>query len=135
MAKDKYIWIGGVNVPVTEDVYRAYKRAEWREDKQDEVRFEKECSFDFMEEHDLDGQTVANQALVEEIVEDKMMLETLYTALAELADVERELINALFFDEKTEREYAQETGIPNQTIHSRKTSILKRLKKLLENNL
>jgi hypothetical protein len=48
MAKDRYIWIGGVNVPVTEDVYRACKRAEWREDKQDAVRLEKECSFDFM---------------------------------------------------------------------------------------
>lgn len=47
MSKQRYIWIKGVNVPVTEEVYRAYKQAEWREEKQDAVRTDRECSFDF----------------------------------------------------------------------------------------
>jgi RNA polymerase sigma factor (sigma-70 family) len=75
------------------------------------------------------------RALVDAIVEDKLLLEILFSALAELTDDERGLIDALFFDEKSERELSKETGVPNQTIHSRKLSVLKKLKKLLEKKL
>jgi RNA polymerase sigma factor (sigma-70 family) len=77
------------------------------------------------------GYDVPSDALVSEIVEDKLLLETLYAALAELADDERELINALFFDEKSEREVADGYGISKQAVNKRKNVILAKLKKLL----
>lgn len=77
MSKDWYIWLGGVKVPVTEEVYRTYKRAEWREEKQNAVRADRESSYDFMLEYDFDGQADTNQKLVDEIIEDKLLLEIL----------------------------------------------------------
>lgn len=129
MSKQRNIWIKGANVPVTEEVYRAYKQAEWREGKQNAVRADRECSFDFMLEHDFDGQAVTDQALVDEIVEDKLLLEMLLTALAELTADERGLIDALFYKEMSERDLSSETGVPQKTINNRKKAILKKLKK------
>jgi RNA polymerase sigma factor (sigma-70 family) len=45
---------------------------------------------------------------------------------------ERTLIQALFFERKTEREYSAETGIPRKTINNRRRVILEKLKKLLK---
>lgn len=132
MSKQRYIWIKGVNVPVTEEVYRAYKQAEWREEKQDAVCADRECSFDFMIEHDLDGQAVTDQALVDEIALDKLLLEMLLAALAELTDDERSLIDALFYQEKSEREVAKETGVPRKILAYRKTKILEKLRGIIE---
>ena len=130
MAKDRYVWLDGVKVPVTEEVYRAYYRPVWREAKQKEVRDNAEYSLDALE--DAGFEAVSNDALVDEIVADKLLLDELYAALDELTDDERGLIDALFFDEKSERELSNETRVPHPTIHSRKNAILKKLKKLLE---
>lgn len=132
MSKDWYIWIDGVKVSVSEDVYRTYKRAEWREEKQDAVRRDRECSFDYMEEHDLDGQVVSRQELVDEIVADKLLLDELYAALAELTDDERSLIDELYFKEKSEREVSREAGISAVAVHKRKHKILDKLRRFIE---
>lgn len=127
MSKDWYIWLDGTKISVSEQVYRTYKRAEWREEKQDAVRRDRECSFDYMTEHDLDGQAVFEQELVDEIVADKLLLDELYAALAELTDDERFLIDELFFKEKSEREVSQKAGISAVAVHKRKHKILDKL--------
>ena len=43
-----------------------------------------------------------------------------------------ELLHALYFEEKTERELAAVYGISQAAVHKRKTWILKKLKKILE---
>lgn len=132
MDKKWYIWLDGIQVPVNEEVYRTYKRAEWREDKQSEAHAQRESSYEFMSEHGFDGQAVADQELVDEIVADKLLLDELYTALSELTDNERNLIDKFFYQEKSEREIAEETGIPRNTLVYRKNKILKKLKKIIE---
>ena len=130
MDKAYFIVIDGEKVPVSEEVYRAFKRPAWTERKRRQVRAEHERSLEQFAE---DGFDVPDEsALVDEIVEDKLMLDMLFAALAELTDDERGLIDALFFDEKSEREAAREFGVAHQTIHSRKTSVLQKLKKMLE---
>jgi DNA-directed RNA polymerase specialized sigma subunit len=124
-----------VKVPVTEDVYRTYKRAEWREAKQQEVRRDRENSFEFMCEHEFDGQAVIDQALVDEIVIDKLLLDELYAALAELAEDERRLIDALYFNDKSERALSKETGTPRKTLTYWHKKLLKKLFKIFEKNL
>lgn len=133
--KKWYIWFDGKEIPVTEEVYRTYKRAEWREEKQNTVRAARESSYDFMLENDFDGQADMNQKLLDEIVEDKLLLDILLATLDKLTEDERSLIDSLFYKEKSEREISRETGIPHPTIHSRKVSILQKLKKLLERNI
>ena len=69
---------------------------------------------------------------MDEIVEDKLLLEMLLAALAELTEDERSLIDALFYQEKFEREVAKETGVPQTTINYQKNRILNWLKKKLK---
>ena len=134
MSKKWYIWLDGKEIPVTEEVYRTYKRAEWREEKQAAVRAVRESSYDFMLENDFDGQADTNQKLVDEIVEDKLLLDILLVALDELTADERSLIDALFYQEKSEREVAKETGVPRKTLSYRKSKVLKKLKDIIEKN-
>jgi RNA polymerase sigma factor (sigma-70 family) len=133
MKKEYYITIDGKDVPVTEEVYRAFKRPAWKERKRREIRSEKERSLEaFMD----DGYDIpSKQALVDELVEDKLLLDMLFNALLELTDDERDLINALFYEEKSERELSKDSGVPHPTIHSRKVSVLQKLKRLLEEKL
>lgn len=71
--------------------------------------------------------------LTEQIVEDRLMLELLMSALADLTEDERELINEIYFQEKTEREIARRKAVSNGAIHKRKEKILKKLKKYFKN--
>jgi RNA polymerase sigma factor (sigma-70 family) len=127
MAKEYFVVIDGENVPVSEEVYRAFKRPLWAERKRRQVRAEWELSLDALMGEGLEFQS--DDKLVDEIVEDKLLLDMLMAALAELTDNERGLIDALFFDEKSERELSKETGVPQKTINNRKQAILKKLKK------
>ena len=129
MDKEFFIVIDGEKVSVSEEVYRAFKRPLWTERKRRQVRAEHERS---LEQFSEDGFDVPDEsALVDEIVEDKLMLDMLFAALAELTDDERGLVDALFFDEKSEREVAREVGISQPAIHKRRNRILEKLKNLL----
>jgi RNA polymerase sigma factor (sigma-70 family) len=129
MAKEYFVVIDGERVPVSEEVYRAFKRPLWTERKRRQVRAEHERSLDAFIEDGLE--IPSEQVLVEDIVEDKLLLEMLFEALAELTEDERSLIDALFFDEKSENELATEEGISQQAVSKRKNRILAKLKYLL----
>lgn len=133
MGKQYYIKINGELIAVPEEVYREYMRAEWREAKQDTVRIDREQSYEFMLEHDLDGKTTADQTSVDEIVAKKLMSEELHAALAKLTADERRLIKAVYFDEKSERKIAGETGRSKTRIHDQKEEILEKLRFFLKN--
>ena len=81
---------------------------------------------------DENAQQFPNEESVENTVLHKLEGDKLHTALAMLTSEEQALIQALFFEEKTERQYAEELGVYQNAIHVRKTKILKKLKKLLE---
>ncbi|MDR0325254.1 MAG: sigma-70 family RNA polymerase sigma factor [Oscillospiraceae bacterium] len=72
------------------------------------------------------------QASIEEIVEDRLMLEKLRQCLDMLSDDERELILALYYDGLTEREYAKTLGISKTALHARKKNVLSKLRKYME---
>lgn len=60
-----------------------------------------------------------------------VMIAKMMECVALLPDVEQGLIQALFFQGQTEREYSKCTGIHYMTIHNRKVKILAKLKKLI----
>ena len=130
MAKEYFVVIDGKNVPVSEELYRAFKRPLWAERKRRQVRAERELSLEQFAEAGFD--VPDESALVDEIVEDKLLLEMLMAALAELTDDERDLIHALFYDEKSEREVAQESNRSKTGVHKQKEKILNKLKNLLK---
>lgn len=69
----------------------------------------------------------------EEIAIQHDEIDQLSSALKKLNPEDFALIHALFFEGKTEREYAKRTGTPYMTIHNKKVRIQEKLKKLLEN--
>jgi RNA polymerase sigma factor (sigma-70 family) len=128
--KQRYIKIGGVGIAVSEEVYRAYKRPAWAERKRRQIRRGKERSLEaFMEA----GRDIpSGQPLAEEIMEDKLLLEMLCAALDELTDEEQNLISALFYEERSEREVSKESGLPRKTIAYHKNKIFDKLRKLIK---
>ena len=130
MCKEYYIKFDDQRVPVTEEVYRAYKRPEWRERKDRQSHSNRELSLDMMIET---GFEIADDsASIAEVLEEKELLYMLNKALDELDDDEWFLITELFYKNKTEREVAIDTGRAKTSIHKAKVNILLKLKKILE---
>lgn len=68
----------------------------------------------------------------EEVVIHEDELCRLRFCLKLLSDCERELIQALYFDEMSERQLSMMTGTPQKTINDRRRKILAKLKKIME---
>jgi RNA polymerase sigma factor (sigma-70 family) len=127
MSKEYFITIKGQRIPVSEEVYFAYKRPAWRERKRRQAWNDREISLDALMEFDMDlGDPIA--MLAYEVVEDQIVLDTL---MAVLSEKERALIQALIIDRKTEQAVADETGIPRKTISNRKKRLLEKMRKFL----
>ena len=146
-ADKKKIWVRGQYVEVTDEVYTAYmqgdRKMRYFENDLKTERFvlgeegqvvqvipSREDSLDRL--MDENAQQFAHEESVENTVLHKLEVDKLHTDLAMLAPEEQALIQAVFFEEKTERQYAEELGVYRNAIHVRKTRILKKLKKLLE---
>ena len=59
-------------------------------------------------------------------------VEELHHCIALLDDDEQDLIQALFFDGKSEQEYADMLGVTRQAVNKKKLRILKKLRELME---
>jgi hypothetical protein len=118
MDKEYFIELNGRQIPVSKEVYDAFKRPAWKERKRRQVRAEKELSLEAFS--DAGFEIPSGQALVDEIVEDKLLLDMLSKALLELTDDERFLIDELFFNDKSEREVAKEIGLSKTGVHKQK---------------
>jgi len=151
MDNKRFIEIDGRQILVNEEIYRAYKRPFWAEHKRKERanrcrdengnRCMKSCRKcpklrdggdisleQFME----DGFEIADAADVFELVAYKLLLEQLESAIDELAPNERLLINALFYNDRTESDYAAEVGISHQAIGKRKRKVIEKLRGLTD---
>ena len=131
--KQFFIRVGGQAVPVTEEVYRAYYRMKRRERHLEE----KDAAHSlihyaaFDTKHSTGEEEIPDREDVADTVTRRLMTEKLHKCLDLLSGDERALIWALFFENKTERQYSAEMGIPQKTINNRRKVILAKLKKLL----
>lgn len=147
-ADKKRIWIRGQFVEVTEEVYRAYMRGDRKiryfENDLKTERFvlgkdgqviqiipSREDSLDRLVEENA-RQFPDEQESVESMVLHKLEVDKLHTALSLLTPEERALIQALFFEERSESELAAALEISQPAVYKRKMKILKKLKNLLE---
>lgn len=148
-ADKKRIWIRGQYVEVTDEVYVAYMQSDRKmryfENDLKTERFvlgkegqvvqiipSREDSLDRLMDENAQ-QFPDDEESVENTVLHKLEMDKLHTALAMLTPEEQDLIQALFFEEKTERQYAEELGVYRNAVHVRKNRALKKLKKILEN--
>lgn len=149
----RYIDIDGEQVLVSEEVYLAYKRPEWAEYKRKERekrcrdengnRCTKDCRLCSQERTGSDlsldrfaheGFEVADPIDLAELVADKLLLEELCAALEELEPDDRSLIDALFYDERTERDYASEIGLSHQSVNKRRKKVIEKLREIMKIN-
>jgi len=70
--------------------------------------------------------------LLDEVVPDKLLLEQLLFCFGQLAEDDRRLLSALFFDGKSERDLAKELGIPRMTLSYQKGQALDQLKRMMK---
>lgn len=148
--QQRFIEIDGEQIAVTEQVYRAYKRPAWAEHKRKER--EKRC-------RDENGNRCANDCKtcskpreggvlsldqfaeagyespdpvdIDELVAEKLLLEQLYIALDELTQDERNLVDDLYFDDKSERNVADKLGLSQKGINKRKHKVIEKLRNLM----
>ena len=129
---ERYIYIDGEQIPVTEEVYRAYKRPIWREKKRREREKERGAKPLSLEKFTDDGFDIQSNAVpLDEVIADKLLEGMLPDVLAELTDDERRLIIALYYEKKTEREIACDVGVSQPAIHKRRKRILKKIKNMM----
>ncbi|MBS3986295.1 MAG: sigma-70 family RNA polymerase sigma factor [Selenomonadales bacterium] len=154
MENQRFIKIDGEQIPVTEEVYRAYKRPAWAERKRQERSKRcvisngkdgtKRCTDDCskcdkqrtgsvlsLNKFIDDGYEITDPVDLAEFVADKLLLEQLVAALDELEPDERSLIDALFYKERTERDYAAEIGISHQAVGKRKHKVIEKLRGIM----
>ena len=123
-------------VEVSKEVYEVYKRTEWREEKADAT-----CAIRQIPISSLIGGEFGLEnfheyvEMCEDIQNQEEELEDLKarvaSAMEKLDQDEKELIQALFFDELSEKEYAALLNISQPAVHKRKVKILAKLKGIL----
>jgi len=121
-------------IEVTEEIYKNYYKLVERERYLDKLAERKHISIDACQEKGIQVEYIISQT--EESIEDSIirqeMLDELALCVKLLPEQELLLIQALFFQGKSERQLSSETGVPLMTLNDRKRRILKKLKKLLE---
>jgi DNA-directed RNA polymerase specialized sigma subunit len=121
-------------VEVTEAVYHAYHKEREAERYQKKLIHQYELSLERFQDEgvNVEFSITRFQPSIEDMLIEQEQFLKLHIALDALTVEERLLIHELFFNSKSERILALETGISNMTIHDRKCRILKKLKKLIE---
>lgn len=128
-----------IGIEVDEEFAKEYKRMIWREENNDKA-FRKhqtvtselkggehdsyENFHEFIVEYDYDG---SDTAAIRE-----SYLKRIKECLSELSDVEKRVIELIFFKTLTESQAAKEMGIYQQNVHRIKARALCKLNKLLK---
>lgn len=124
-------------IEVSEEIYQTYRRTAWNIDDNNASFYAHEIQMSSL----IGGEDGAYENFREfidtENTPDVTVLKELEKAalhriIAQLTESERKLIQAIYFDGLTEREYASLTGLPQKTVNNRKLAILRKLKKQLE---
>ena len=135
--EQKYFFrLHGKEIEVSEDVYYAYYRMERQERWQEEKKQEHDVvSYDAMD----NGETVGAEAIrdleapsMEELAIARELSERLRHIVADLPKAERELIQAIYFEDIPVSDYAKRIGLTHRGVNKQRKKILSKLKMLLD---
>lgn len=92
-----------------------------------------EFSYDSLATKEFDGTLILidDKPDVCEVVEQRIMVDRLRDALGLLSEDEKQLIQALFVEELSERECAAQQGVSKVAIHNRKQRVLEKLRNMI----
>lgn len=130
----RFLPLHGMLMEVSEDAYKAFYREQRRQKYLNERSNDNgDFSYDMLTTDEFNGEDILVDVLSDTSgqAEKNILLDKLKKALCELPDNERQLIDALFTQGLSEREWSAQSGIPQKTINDRKNRLLTKLRKLL----
>ena len=122
------------DVAVTKEIYDIYRRTEWNIKDNNESFYEHEIQMSGLIGGEDDGYENFREFVDEENTPERNIVyaeikKALLESVAELAEEERALVHALYWQGLSEREYSRRSGIPQRTINHRKMYILEKMRK------
>ena len=122
------------DVAVTKEIYDIYRRTEWNIKDNNESFYEHEIQMSGLIGGEDDGYENFREFVDEENTPERNIVyaeikKALLESVAELAEEERALVHALYWQGLSEREYSRRSGIPQRTINHRKIYILEKIRK------
>lgn len=138
MAEEKkyYIRVHGTLVQVTSEVYKEWHQAKrkvktlYEKDKRNGL-----VSYDSMDTEDTLGEEMIPDVgvpSVEDIAVNVLLCKKLHDCLSQLTEAEHSLIFALFYECRSEREYAKILGISQNAVNKRRQKVLTKLRVLMK---
>lgn len=130
-----HLYADGKKIEVTEELYRAfykYKRREKYLKESDEEH--KLYHYSDLDTDELLGEEMfsyPHEESVEDRVVDHILRETVRRCVEELPEEDQVLLFALFYQQKTERECADEFGTCQKTINNQRKRILDKLREMM----
>jgi len=134
-SKRRFWLFGGMLMEISEEDYVQMNREKSRMQYQCKMAKKMgEFSYDSLSSEDFDGAAIIQDSNMDvcEVVEKQLMAERLHEAIKLLSDEEAELIQVLFFDNMSEREYSREKGISHTAVQKRRQKVLKKLRNALD---
>lgn len=131
----KFIPLHGTLMEVPEEDYREFYRVRRRQKYLlEEAIRAGEVSVDALDDDETNGADLIEDPSPqpEDVVADRMMLESMRRCLKLLDEKSRELIQAVFYDGKSERTLAKELGLTQPAVHYRIAQALAKLKVFME---
>ena len=130
----RFLRLHGYLMEVDQKTYIEFRRQQRREKYlREEAELHNQFSYNSADTDEYSGEELIVDILtnVENAALREIMIESVRMMVASLPSNDHSLIHALFYEDMTEREYAEKTGIPSMTVHDRKIRILRQMKKSL----
>lgn len=132
----------GTRVEVSTKIYQEYYRPQWREEKCQQRDAKRLLSSDY-EYGSGEGDSVTMQDFMtdpDQLTPEEQIIKNeehklLQEALSILSEEKRALIEALFFDGKSEREYADEVGMARTTLNYQRKKALEEMHTYMKKHL
>lgn len=133
---DYYIRVQDIQVPVTEEIYKAYcqgarkERYFWESDYRNKTFF-----YDALDTEELNGNEMFCDPAaesVESLAERRWLGERLREAIKDLNEGEKELLGRLYLYEESLRAIARSSGVPVTTLQARHRRLLQKLREKME---
>ena len=132
----RFISLHGMLMEVSEDAYKAFykdkRRQKYLNERSDDNG---DFSYDMLTTDEFNGEDILVDKVADTAgqAEKNLLLDKLREGLQQLSPNDQQLIQALYVQQMTEREYASICGIYHNAIHKQKKRILAKLKENLKN--
>ena len=134
---DYYIKLKNTQIPVTEEIYKAYCQGARKERyfRESDIR-NQTIFYDALDTEELNGSDMFSDPAaesVEDAVQKHILLEKLKEIIGRLPKEEQHLLSRLYVYGDSLRQLSRTLDIPVTTLQARHQRLLKKLKKNLEN--